>query len=202
MKYLSVLLFLLTHDTEQLKKHWQHEIIGNKKFAWHRIFNKCRNPFTPNVRYWFWWRLANEMFATGNKHFKKTAGLIQKALIFKYNVEIMFGAKIGMNPTICHFSGIVITGFVDIGDNFTIRQNTTIGVRTLAESHGNNLSHYSITIGKCVSIGASSCIIADNITIGDNVNIGAMSFINKDIPRNTTVFTRKTNELLTKPLCS
>ncbi|CCK15710.1 Serine acetyltransferase [Cronobacter universalis NCTC 9529] len=47
-------------------------------------------------------------------------------------------------------------------------------------------------IGDNVSIGASSCIIADQISIGNNVVIGAMSFINKDIPDNCTVVTEKT----------
>ncbi|VAL22885.1 bifunctional N-acetylglucosamine-1-phosphate uridyltransferase/glucosamine-1-phosphate acetyltransferase [Enterobacter hormaechei] len=53
----------------------------------------------------------------------------------------------------------------------------------------------SILIGDNVSVGAGSCIIANSIVIGSNVDIGAMSFINKDIPSNCIVYTKKTNEI-------
>ncbi|EGI6720374.1 serine acetyltransferase, partial [Escherichia coli] len=40
---------------------------------------------------------------------------------------------------------------------------------------------------------ANSCIISDHITIGDNVKIGAFTFVNKDIPSNSTYYTKKIN---------
>ncbi|MOA44951.1 Bifunctional protein GlmU [compost metagenome] len=76
----------------------------------------------------------------------------------------------------------MITGNVRIGRNFFIRQNTTIGIKTLG------LDRYELVIGDNVSVGANSCIIADTLTIGDNVTIGAMSFVNKDIPPGTTFY--------------
>ena len=77
---------------------------------------------------------------------------------------------------------MVITGSVKIGKNFFIRQNTTIGIKTLG------LDTYDLIIGDNVSVGANSCIIADTLRIGDNVTIGAMSFVNKDIPEGTTFY--------------
>ena len=74
--------------------------------------------------------------------------------------------------------------------NFTIRQCTTIGIK---EENGK-----FIQIGDNVNIGAHTCIISDGLTIGDNVIIGAMSFINKDIPSDVTVYTEKTNRIISK----
>ncbi|WP_338030655.1 serine acetyltransferase [Erwinia endophytica] len=40
--------------------------------------------------------------------------------------------------------------------------------------------------------------MSENIKIGNNVTIGAMSFINKNIPDNCTVFTEKINRTIVK----
>ncbi|WCF12923.1 serine acetyltransferase [Edwardsiella piscicida] len=53
-----------------------------------------------------------------------------------------------------------------------------------------------IYIGDNVEIGANCCIIGDDLHIGDNVTIGAMSFINKDIPANHTVYTPKSENIM------
>ena len=45
-------------------------------------------------------------------------------------------------------------------------------------------------IGNNVYI-AKGSIVMGGITIGNNVTIGAMSFINRDIPDNTVVYTEK-----------
>ena len=78
---------------------------------------------------------------------------------------------------------------ISVRKNFTVRQNTTIGV---------DPSEYSyISIGNNVDIGANTCLIAKGkVFIGDNVIIGAMSFVNKDIPSNSTYITKKTNSII------
>lgn len=97
---------------------------------------------------------------------------------------------------ISHHHGIVINGSAVIGHSLRIRQNTTIGI-TGANIHKEPIS---IIIGNNVSIGANSCIISDKIRIGDNVVIGAMSFVNKDIPSNTTVYSEKTLHVIPNKL--
>lgn len=77
---------------------------------------------------------------------------------------------------------------VRIGRNFTIRQNTTIG----SDLKGDE----PLVIGDNVDIGANSCIIGSDIRIGDNVVIGAMSFVNKNIPDNSTYITEKTARII------
>lgn len=98
-------------------------------------------------------------------------------------MEVMLGADIGEGFTVVHNVGIVITKNVKIGKNFTVRQNCTIGT--------DYKTNDPIVLGDNVDMGAGSCIIASGITIGDNVTIGAMAFVNKDIPSDSVVYTRK-----------
>lgn len=82
---------------------------------------------------------------------------------------------IGKNITLHHpFSTII--NCKSIGDNFIIKNNTTIG-----NIHDDN--SLRPTLGDNVKIGANVTIFGD-IHIGDNVTIGAGSVINKDIPDN------------------
>lgn len=105
-------------------------------------------------------------------------------LVSKYNTDIGLGATIGPGIKIYHFNGVVICPQAVIGKNMHIRQNTTIGLKTVAGIK-------AIRIGDNVEIGANSCIIGDDIFIGDNVTIGAMSFVNKNIPSNSIFYVKK-----------
>jgi len=75
------------------------------------------------------------------------------------------------------------------GRNMRLTQNSVIG-------NSGKGKDGSIQIGDNFFLGSNSCVIADNLVIGNNVTVGAMSFINKDIPDNSTVYTRKTVELV------
>ncbi|WP_392565616.1 hypothetical protein RHO15_08495 [Utexia brackfieldae] len=127
------------------------------------------------------------MYCHGNKKQKEIGFKLGQKVNIRYGIEIMIGAKIGYNFTIDHSSGIVIGASAVIGKNFSIRQNTTIG--------GCN-----VNIGNNVFIGPNSCIVSctpnQPLVIGDNVTVGAISFINKDIPDNCTVYTEKTNKII------
>lgn len=110
---------------------------------------------------------------------------MQQKLNLKYGLDIDIGARIGPGLRIAHLPGVVISGHAKIGRNFFIRQNTTVGIKTLG------LDNYHLNIGDNVSVGANSCIIADTLTIGDNVIIGAMSLVNKDVPANSTFYNKR-----------
>ena len=67
-----------------------------------------------------------------------------------------------------------------IGDNFSFRQNTTIGNKI----DGRN--DLVPTIGNNVFVGANVCIIG-KIRIGNNVIIGAGAVVTKNVPDNSVV---------------
>lgn len=83
---------------------------------------------------------------------------------------------IGHNFCVWHCFGISINPKVIIGNNVTIRHNTTIGEK------GNKAP----IIGNNVNIGPS-CNIIGNIIIGDNSIIGIGSTVIKDVPSNVIV---------------
>ena len=201
MKYIYILVFLLTHDLSKLKEYWSAEVVRKKQFNWWRLLLFFKKNKRIRYNYLFWWRLANEMFLSDGKRYRKIASKLNQQLIRKYGIEIGVGAVIGKNIHLTHLSGIVISGYVVIGENFSIKQNSTIGIKTLAESHGSFKENYKITIGNNVVLGAHSCIIGDDIIIGDDVVIGSMSFINKNIPSDCTVYTEKLNKIILNRKC-
>jgi serine O-acetyltransferase len=168
----------------QLKSYWHAEVIGTKKsFSYWRIFTRLRNK--PSLSFLFWWRLANYLYSNGHK---RTAYRIHSRLKARFACDIMLGATIGEGLSIAHHVGIVISKRVIAGKNLQLTQNTIIG-------KSGNSDEAEIVIGDNVFIGTNSCIIGDFISIGDNVTIAAMSFVNKDIPSNSKVITKKITEV-------
>jgi len=186
-KYFHIIKFLITHDLTELKQFWESDFIKNKKFKWTILFVRLIKKEKGN--YFFWWRLANEMHLHGNKKQRKVSMKINSKLIFKYNADIMLGAKIGKNLILAHQINITIHHNVEIGNNCSIMQNVTIGA--------NNFGVVDIKIGDNVFIGTGTVIIGGELRIGDNVIIGALSFVKKDIPNNHICYTKK--ELIAKP---
>ncbi|MTH47194.1 serine acetyltransferase [Intestinirhabdus alba] len=178
-------------DKAFLQECLRVEVIGgrDKAFTWPRAIRHAWRQ--PKRRFLFWWRIASYLYSSGGKRTRKIASFINRRLMRKYHTEIGLGAKIQPGLNIAHYNGIVVSIYCEIGKNFLIRQNTTIGIK----QPGKNDAEYQITIGDNVTLGANCCIIADRIKIGSNVTIGAMSFINKDIPDNTLYYTRKENTI-------
>ena len=187
MKYIQIIKFLLTHDLTHLKECWLIEVTNNKPLSIYRLLQHFLKKSCDKKDYLFWWRLANEMYLNGNRRQQIIAQKMQKDLVMKFKIDIELGAYIGKNLTLAHPYAITITKNAIIGENCFILQNVTIG---------GSSEPIKIVIGNNVSIGADSVILGGEIKIGNNVNIGAMSFVNKDIPDNCTVYTQKTNTII------
>lgn len=99
--------------------------------------------------------------------------IILKKMKIKYGLRISNSTQIGEEFHIVHTGGIIINENTVIGENFKIRQNTTIGT--------DGISSKCPIIGNNVNVGAHVCIIG-NIRIGNNVIIGAGSIVVKDVP--------------------
>jgi serine acetyltransferase len=179
----------MTHDLAHLRECWQVELTSGRKPSHYRVIKSFIKTRSLQKKFLFRWRLANEMFLYGNKKQKKIAEKMQSKLIGEFSIDIALGAKIGKNLLLAHPYSITINKKSVIGENFTILQNVTIG-----QAHKDR--EINITIGNNVFIGAGSVILGGVIKIGDNVNIGAMTFVNKNIPDNSTVYTQKTNTII------
>lgn len=98
-----------------------------------------------------------------------------------FNFELKDTTSIGAGFQIWHCGhGTVIGPAVIIGENVSIRHNTTIGGK------GFDGKGKRPVIGNNVSIGPH-CVIIGEITIGDNAVIGAGSVVVKDVLPNDVV---------------
>lgn len=128
----------------------------------------------------FWFRLSK--YFTRNL-FLKIIG-IPLRLLYKLHVQWVLGVdipdttQVGENLTIFHGQGLVVHCNAIIGNNVTLRHNTTIGN---AKSNGG-----CPIIGNNVEVGANSVIIGE-ISIGNNSIIAAGSVVVKDVPENVIV---------------
>ena len=88
-------------------------------------------------------------------------------------------ARIGAGFCIRHVCGIVIGGKVEVGENFEIRQNTTLG--------GNNGKTRDCktqpVIGDNVTLGCNTSVLGP-VIVGNNVFVGAHSLVLSDCDSN------------------
>lgn len=117
----------------------------------------------------FWYRIGQAF-----PKFRPIINVIRKHYAYLTGIQIPQTAVIGKGITFPHFSCIIITCGVVIGENCTIFHGTTIGsVRGKAFP----------VIGDNVVISAN-CTIVGDVKIGNNVIIGAGSVVVHDIPDN------------------
>ena len=107
------------------------------------------------------------------------ANIIFRVIYLLFNCYIPPTCEIGQGSKFPHGIGIVIHHTAKIGKNSIIFQNVTIG--------GGD----GICIGDNCIIGTGAVICGSNLSIGNNVNIGALTFVNYNIPDNSTVVGQK-----------
>ncbi len=94
-----------------------------------------------------------------------------------FGMKLGYTVKVGRRVKLEHFGGMIL-GAREIGNDVTIRQNTTFGIRSLNDVNAKPV------IGNFVDIGAGA-VIAGDVKIGDNCLIGANSVIYSNIPANS-----------------
>jgi serine O-acetyltransferase len=97
----------------------------------------------------------------------------------RYGIEIEYGTLLGRRVRIDHQSGIVVNAYCSLDDDCVIRQNVTIGIRTIDDPTG------APHLGKGVDVGAGAVILGP-ITIGDGAVIGANAVVLRDVPPGAT----------------
>ena len=97
-------------------------------------------------------------------------------------IELPWNTKIGKGLSLYHGQGLVVNDGTIIGKNVTLRHNTTIGSKKIAEGKYSQ----SPIIEDNVDIG-SNVVIIGSITIGKNSIIRAGSIVVKDVEANSIV---------------
>lgn len=78
LAYFHIATFLLSGKSRNLSEYWKAEVIMRDKFVLHRLI---RNGLQRQRGFLMWWRLANEMFISGNQKQRKCAIKIKNALM-------------------------------------------------------------------------------------------------------------------------
>jgi len=97
-----------------------------------------------------------------------------------FGIDLMYSVKLGRRVRIWHHGGMFI-GAISIGDDVTLRHNTTIGVLHQKERWKKPI------IEDRVDIGSGACILGE-ITVGHDTVIGANSVVVRSFPPNSTLF--------------
>ena len=97
-----------------------------------------------------------------------------------FGIDLEYSVKLGRRIRIWHHGGMFI-GAVSIGNDVTIRHNTTMGV-----AHQDDKWKKPI-IEDRVDIGAGVCILGD-VTVGHDSVIGANSVVVRSFPPESTLF--------------
>lgn len=92
-----------------------------------------------------------------------------------YGIELPYSVVLGRRVVIEHQGGIVIHGNSRIGDGCIIRQNCTLGIKTVAAPD------QAPCLGTRVDVGAGAVILGA-VVIGDAAVVGANAVVTSDVP--------------------
>ena len=106
--------------------------------------------------------------------------ILHRLMIWFWGIDLEYGVKLGRRVRIWHHGGIFL-GAISIGDDVTIRHNTTMGVAHQDEKWKKPI------IEDRVDIGAGACILGA-VTVGHDSVIGANSVVVRSFPPGSTLF--------------
>ena len=89
-------------------------------------------------------------------------------------IDLPYPVRVGRRVRLEHFGGMILVAEA-IGDDVTIRQNTTFGIKRVAGEH------LRPTIGDGVDVGVGAVIIG-GVTVGAGATVGANAVVIKDVP--------------------
>ena len=92
-----------------------------------------------------------------------------------YGIELPYTVELGRRVIVEHQGGIVVHGNSRIGDDCIIRQNCTLGIRSMDEVDA------APVLKAGVNVGAGAAILG-RITRGEGAQIGANAVVLTDVP--------------------
>ena len=101
-----------------------------------------------------------------------------QAVLALWAIELPYNARIGRRLRVLHHGGVWL-GAWSVGDDVTIQNTTTIGLKRKGADR-------SPMIGNRVEIGPGACIVGD-IKVGDGAFIGPNTVVTDDVPPGATI---------------
>jgi serine O-acetyltransferase len=124
-------------------------------------------------------RIGNWRLRFRNKLLRAPFSLVHRFLFRRvrnrYGIELPYSVKLGRRVVIEHQGAIVIHGSSVIGDDCTLRQGVTLGIRSRDQ-----LTDAPV-LGNHVDVGAGAKILG-SVKVGDHARIGANAVVLRDVP--------------------
>lgn len=131
----------------------------------------------------FWHRFGNWRMGVKNPLVRPFLTLIYRIMTrltqWLCGIDLPYTVVVGRRVVLEHFGGMILVA-KSIGNDVTIRQNTTIGISSVHDDSARPI------IGNGVDIGAGAVVIGA-IHLGDNAVIGANAVVVKDVDPMTVV---------------
>lgn len=146
--------------------------------GWRTGLSKYFVPRGGCFRFVFWFRVVQA--ARRHPFLKYTIGIVAYVILrhyeFKYGIHANPNIRVGGGLRIAHGDGVHLN-CREIGDNFTVYQNVTLGRGSDGglPSVGDNVTIYP------------NAVVVGGIHIGEGATIGALSYVSKDVPPGVTV---------------
>ncbi|MEM6487843.1 MAG: transferase [Pseudomonadota bacterium] len=126
----------------------------------------------------FWHRFGNWRMGVRPKLLRAPLTVVYRVM-FKLceivgGIRLPYAVPLGRRVKIEHFGGIVVSAR-GVGDDVVIRQNTTLGIASTADTGARP------RIGNGVDIGVGAVIIGA-VEVGDGAVIGANAVVARDVP--------------------
>ncbi len=123
-------------------------------------------------------RFGNWRMGISNRLLRLPFSLIYKILYpiaeIWFGIMLPYSMKIGRRVKIEHFGGMILSAR-EIGNDVTIRQNTTLGLAKKSQLNGIPIIQDRVDIGCGV-------VILGNVIVGHDSMVGANAVVVKDIP--------------------
>ena len=125
----------------------------------------------------FWHRFGNWRMGVRPRALRAPLSLIYKVMYrlcqWWAGIMLPYTVHVGRRVRLDHFGGMILVA-QSIGDDVTIRQNTTFGIARMTARYDRPV------IGNGVEIGAGAVVIG-HIRIGDGAIVGANAVVTRDV---------------------
>lgn len=137
-----------------------------------------REFLSPGFWALFWHRFGNWRMSVRPRVLRAPLSLIYRCMYYCVRwfcgIELPYTVKVGRRVILEHFGGMILVA-QSIGDDVTIRQNTTLGIARLEDRAGRPI------IGNGVELGAGAVVLG-RVVIGEDAVVGANAVVVRSVP--------------------
>lgn len=150
------------------------------------LLRLIREDYVTHDRNWLsqgWWTLALHRFGNWRMSFRYKLLRAPLSLVYKLfypfthwvcGIQLDYTTKVGRRVKLEHFGGMILVAR-EIGDDVTIRQNTTFGIVRKSEPYSKPIIEDRVDIGCGVAI-------LGGVRVGHDSVIGANAVVVRDVP--------------------